>query len=204
LRHRHGLPVRTVVVLLRRSAGGPRVTGLYQDRLPGEPPYLRFRYGVVRVWREPADTFLSGGLGVVPLALLSAAPEPVLPGVLRQMEERIKREAPPARAAKVRTMCYLLAGVRLPWSAVHDLFEGVLGMLDLSESSTYQKVMRDGMVKGIHRLLLTQGRLRFGAPTKAARAALESVDDPDRLEALGKRLLTVASWDELLGTNGTK
>ena len=72
LERRHGLLVRTFVVLLRRSADSAELTGTLQREFPGEPPYLVFRYGVVRLWQLPAETFLSGGLGILPLAPLSA------------------------------------------------------------------------------------------------------------------------------------
>ena len=68
LERRHGVLVRTVVVLLRKSADWPELTGTFQRGFRGEPPYLVFRYEVVRVWQLSPETFLSGGLGILPLA----------------------------------------------------------------------------------------------------------------------------------------
>src|SRR5258708_7455862 len=50
---RHGLPVKSVVVLLRPQAHLSTITGQYERWLPEdeeEEPYLRFRYRLIRVW----------------------------------------------------------------------------------------------------------------------------------------------------------
>ena len=101
LERRHGLLVRTTVVLLRRSADSPEMNGVIQRGFPGEQPYLVFRYHAVRVWQLPAETFLTGGLGLVPLATLSAVAEADLPAVIGQMEQRIARETSPEEGAAV-------------------------------------------------------------------------------------------------------
>src|SRR5205085_1061348 len=89
LADRFGPPVRTTLLLLRRSADAPDLTGLLEERFPDEEPYLTFRYQVVRVWQQPLAAFLEGGLGLLPLAPLTGVTEAELPGVLRRMEERI-------------------------------------------------------------------------------------------------------------------
>ncbi len=39
---------------------------------PDEVPYNVFRYRVIRVWQLPPDPLLTGGLGTLPLAPISA------------------------------------------------------------------------------------------------------------------------------------
>jgi hypothetical protein len=73
-------------------------------------------------------------------------------------------------------------------------------MITMRESDTFQAILEEGAVTGMHRLLLAQGRERFGKPDKATRHAVEAITDLEGLERLGKRLLTVASWQELLAT----
>src|SRR5207248_461171 len=51
---RHGLLVRTLLVLLHRRADSPRLTGLYERGFPGAPFEAALRYRVVRVWEVPA------------------------------------------------------------------------------------------------------------------------------------------------------
>jgi len=55
----------------------------------------------------------------------------------------------------------------------------------MQESTTYQKILRDGRIEGRaqgraegeRRMILRQGTRRFGAPGAAVVAALEAIDD---------------------------
>ena len=136
--------VRTFVVLLRRSADSAELTGTRQREFPGEPPYLVFRYGVVRVWQLPAGTFLSGGLGILPFAPLGAVLEAELPDVIRRMEQRISAEATPDEAGTLWTATDVLMGLRYPRALVVQLLQGVHGM---KESVTYQAIVEKGKSK---------------------------------------------------------
>src|SRR5438552_15969026 len=60
LKNRHGLPVRSVVILLRPKADGPEMTGVVRHTL-GTEQYLEFNYRVVRIWQKPVEAILSGG-----------------------------------------------------------------------------------------------------------------------------------------------
>lgn len=50
------------------------------------------------------------------------------------------------------------------------------------------------------RLLLRQGRKRFGEPDAATVAALEAITDLDRLERMSDAVLDAPGWTELLAT----
>ena len=203
LRHRHQLRVRSVVVLLRPAADLPILTGLYQEAFPGEEPYLRFRYQVVRLWQIPAAQLLAGGLGLLPLAPLGAVSEAALPGVIRQMQQRLEQEVSPAKAQVLWATTYILMGLRYPEELITQLLRGVRTM---KESVTYQAILREGREEGlkegalaeVKKVLLRQGRKRFGPPAKATKAALQAITSLPRLERLSERLLDVSSWDELL------
>ena len=75
----------------------------------------------------------------------------------------------------------------------------------LKDSTTYQKILRDGRAEGrmeaARQFLLLQGTERFGEPEAAVLAALEGIRDIERLRDLGKRILKadVLDWDGLLG-----
>lgn len=49
LEHRHDLPVKSAIILLRPEADGPAMSGTFERSLPGEEPYHVFRYSVVRL-----------------------------------------------------------------------------------------------------------------------------------------------------------
>jgi hypothetical protein len=83
---RHGLRVRSLLVLLHRGADSPQLTGLYERGFEGEPFDVALRYHCVRVWQVPAESWLSGGLGLLPLAPLGDVPSEELPAVIAQMK----------------------------------------------------------------------------------------------------------------------
>jgi hypothetical protein len=113
LTDRHKLRVRTVLLLLRPKADGRHLTGTLQYQFEDEEDsYLVFRYHVLRVWQLPVDTALAGGLGLLPLAPLTAVAKEHVPRVIARMDERIESEAAPEAARKLRAAAKLLLGLR--------------------------------------------------------------------------------------------
>jgi hypothetical protein len=222
LDYRHGLPVHTVLVLLRREANSPALTGTYDRSLPDGRPTNRYNYDVVRAWSEPADSFLGAGVGLVPLAPLGDVAEAELPGLVRRMAGRINA-LPPPRAATLWTATYLLMGLRYDDDLISHLLGGVQ---EMQESVTYQKILREGEAKGraegraegraagraegevaeARRLVIVQGTRRFGTPDPDVAAAIEAMNDKGPLEALAERIVDpdVRSWDDLLGRPKTR
>jgi hypothetical protein len=116
LNRRHGLPVRTVVVLLRREADGPEMTDSVRHALPDGRPYLEFRYDVTRIWQKPVEEILAGGVGTLPLAPIAQVAENELPGVIHRMQERFVHEVTRAEAATLWAETSILMGLALPGS----------------------------------------------------------------------------------------
>ncbi len=208
---RHGLPVRTLLVLLHRGADSRKLTGLYERGFPGEPFDAALRYRVLRVWEIPAATWLSGGLGLVPLAPLGSVLKADLPAIVAQMKQRFDREAP-SQAKELWSAVYILMGLRYERALTQTLLRGVK---DMKESVTYQAIVEEGKVEGkvegkaegkaeeARKVLLLLGREQFGEPSAKVVALLDAVTDLGQLEALLLRLRHVKSWEELLGVNGT-
>jgi predicted transposase YdaD len=206
LKHRHGLPVRSVVILLRAKADGPEMGGVVRHSLDGEQ-YLEFRYRVVRIWQKPVSDILAGGVGTLPLAPLAAVGKPDLPAVIRRMKERLSAEAPRHEEAVLWTATYVLMGLRYDQALAGELLKGVLAM---EESVTYQEIIRKGEAKGkaegkaegeveeAKRILLRFGVRAFGAPDATTKAAIDALADRERLEALIDRVDEVKNWKELL------
>ena len=94
LDYRHNLPVMTVLVLLRKEANSPRLSGEYLRHLPDGTQTNRYDYRVVRLWREKPEAFLDAGLALTPLAPLADVAQADLPDLVRRMAERINREPP--------------------------------------------------------------------------------------------------------------
>jgi hypothetical protein len=66
LHFRFGAPVRTILILLRPKADDADIQGnlSYASGLSG----VEFRYEVVRLWEQSVETFLRGGVNLLPLA----------------------------------------------------------------------------------------------------------------------------------------
>jgi hypothetical protein len=124
--------------------------------------------------------FLRGGLGILPLAPLSAVAEAALPGVIRRMDERIRVEATADEAGTLWTAADVLMGLRYPRQLVAQLLQGVHGM---KESVTYQAIVEEGEIKGRAEVMLRArqddlfqlGGRRFGTPSTAIETALRDI-----------------------------
>jgi hypothetical protein len=96
-------------------------------------------------------------------------------------------------------------GLRYEQALIQALLRGVVNM---KESVTYQAILEEseaiGKAERARKMLLLQGRDRFGEPSAKIVALLDAVTDLGWLEALAIRLLHVKNWEELLGVNGTK
>jgi predicted transposase YdaD len=204
LEDRHDLSVRSVAVLLRPAANLANLTGLYERDFPGEEPYLRFRYQVLRVWKLPAERFLAGGLGTLPLALISAVQPAELPGVIERMKERLQGRG---RSEIVDTWAagYTLLGLRYEEALADQLLQGVTNM---EESTTYRAILAKGEAKGkaaeraagkLREQVLIAGFPRWGVPDQRTQTALDDYVDVARLEQLLARVPTAAGWYDLLG-----
>jgi hypothetical protein len=201
LERQYGAPVQSLVVLLRRSADSPELSGRLERGFPGEPPYLVFEYRVVRVWQMPPETFLGGGLGLVPLAPLSNVAEADLPALIERMDQRIRKEAAPEEVGTLWTAADVLMGLRYSRVLVAQLLRGIHGMKD---SVTYQAIVEEGeakgMIRGAQDTLLRIGRKHLGVPDQSVENALRAVTDLDRLNRMSDRLMDVTTWQELLAT----
>lgn len=189
--HRHKLPVRSAVLLLRPEADRASLTGELRLLGPDGGCYLTFHYDVLRLWQLPVEPLLTGSLGLLPLAPMADVPERQLPVVIARMEERIDAEAESAEAENLWASTYFLLGVR--FSSV--IAKHLMGRLrSMKESSTYQATLAEEASK----ILLRLGTRRFGEPEERVRAVIEAIEKPEQLELWIERLEEVANWSELL------
>jgi predicted transposase YdaD len=106
-----------------------------------------------------------------------------------------------------------------PENIAKSLLKGVRNM---KESVTYQAILREGKAKGraqgkaegklegklegrlegkleeAMRILVRQGRKRFGPVKADIKSQIESISELDRLEQLIDRVLEATSWDDLI------
>ena len=197
---RYQVPVRSVAILLRPKADTPDLTGKLAYACAGKR--VEFDYELVRMWKEPVDPFLRGGLGLLPLAMLCRMPEErplreALRDVVREIDRRLLGETDHAQAVRLMTAAFILTGLRVRREDLASIYDGVRVM---HESTAYDMILDEGRVEGEIRLLLRQGRKRFGPPDPPTESALKAIKDLERLERMGEAVLTVNSWQELLAT----
>ncbi len=213
VRHRHRIPVWTVLVLLRPAADGPELIGTFETTFPGHGRNLWFCYDVVRVWREPPERLLKAGLPVLPLAPVSNVTSEQLPEVLKAVAERLRDEAGPELKTTLWSATLILMGLDHPKEDVYRLTKEittmVLGIRGLEASSIYQDIFSKGEAKGRaeagveedRTLLLGLGRDKFGPPDEQVEARIAAIADQARLHQLLHAILRVSTWEELMGSN---
>jgi hypothetical protein len=196
LDYRHRLPVLTILVLLCKEANSPNLTGNYERTLPDGWQTNRYNNKVVRLWQEDPESYLTAGVELVPLAPLTAVNAADVPTLIRRMADRINQE-PQSHADKLWIATSLLMGLRFDAKLTMKLLEGVHSM---HQSSTYQWILDQGRLGEAHRFIRRLGTEKFGAPEPTAASGLEAIQDVDRLEALGVRILRpdIKSWEDLL------
>ncbi len=217
------LPVHSVLVLLRQKANATDQTGTLD--LPGAngPPYLTFRYTVIRVWQESVESFLNAGPGLAPLAVLTNEAAANLEPALERFRDRLTEPDVPRHVAKALFgASFILSGLRYDGKQVEALYERL--SMTLEDSTTYQLILKRGEARGEARgkaegeargkaegeaqgrlaeargLIVRLGTRIFGAPMPAALAALDAVADRERLERIAERIIDAAGWDDLLAT----
>lgn len=194
LRSRHPLPVRTVAFLLRRSAATGVTGRVRHEAGPGE--WLDFSYRVVRVWELPAGAVLTGGVGTLPLAIISAVGRDDVGGVIARMQKRLTRVPAPVRDV-AWAATYLLGGLRYDDAFLEQLLKGVW---DMEESATYRATIKRGRLEEARAMLIVVAKEKFGPPDAKTRDRLDAIASVTRLEAMGRRIFKAADWNELLNT----
>ena len=198
--------VRSVVLLLRPTADSKQLTGVLDLRLPDGDRIVEFHYSVVRAWQQPVKPLLTGPLATLPMATLADVPVADLPDILHQIDSRLMAETSPGNAAIMMVRTLFLAGMRMDQEQVKVLKRRLRAMNILKESSFSRPYFEEGEKVGEKRggiavakkIVIDLGQERFGRLNKATRAKIESIDDLERLEALIKKALKVASWADLL------
>jgi hypothetical protein len=204
LHFRFKVPVRTLLILLRPKADFKDIDGklAYFAGQSG----VEFSYEVVRMWQQPVEPFLRGGLQLLPLATLCQLPadRPIaeaLHDVVMEIDRRLGQECEPGQAVRLMTAAFILTGLRVAREAIAPIFSGVRVMHESTAFDYYvEEGVKKGMIQGQQRQLLSVGRKLLGEPDDATSEALQAIQDEDRLERLALTMLTATSWQELLGT----
>jgi hypothetical protein len=132
-----------------------------------------------------------------------------LSGVLRRIGDRIRQEAPPELADKMRAATVLLLGLRYEEAFTQKLLREIIKMDPIwEEFSTYQMLISRGRDQGVllgkleeaRTILQELGEEKWGQPDAATVIALEAINNEEQLRKLIKQVQRVNSWQDLLTT----
>jgi len=97
------------------------------------------------------------------------------------------------------TAAYVLTALRVRKENVPKIYEGVRIM---HQSTAWDQIEEEGIVKGEMSAILKFARKRFGEPDAEILAALNGIQDRERVERMLERMTdvkaTVRSWKALL------
>jgi predicted transposase YdaD len=197
--HKYDLDVETIVIMMRRQADGPGLTGRRRSRR------MSWDYSVYRLWEMSPEELLAGPPTVFPLVPLSNVTDKQMPGLILHIREQLGG-IPLQEQKDLWNVMDLLMGLRYKPEETNRMLKGIYDMLDLSESTSYQRIWAQGeavgeargRAYGERRTLLRIGERRLGPPSDVTRAAIEAITSEQSLEELTDRILEIESWDDLL------
>jgi len=209
--YKYELPVVSVLMLLRKTADGPMLTGRFQFGS------AQVDYQIVRIWERSPDDLLAGPVALVPLLPLTNVSEQELPAYIRQAQA-IVRQLPAPYERDVWTRMRLLLGLKYKPDQTQDLLKGVYQMLDLRESSTYQEILAEGEARGLaegearglaegearglhegkEELLAILLQQRFSTLSQSVTDSLDKLSS-EQMNELGKALFNFTSFADLEG-----
>jgi hypothetical protein len=138
LRGRRRLPVRSVSAPAPPPAPTADTCGTLEYQDGHGQVYLRFDYGVVRVWELPGEELLQGPLGAAMLGLLTEQVQGRLKEWTRRFIRRVEQEVPDrSLATALWDGTYILLGLLYDAGEIERWFAGAQGM---KEPSTYRRM----------------------------------------------------------------
>ncbi|HEY9703880.1 MAG TPA: Rpn family recombination-promoting nuclease/putative transposase [Allocoleopsis sp.] len=185
------------IVIFLRPDSSPKV---YEDTFQVNDTIHRYR--VIRIW-ECDPTPLLSQPELLPLAVLAKTEEPQM--LLSQVAEKVKTIEDQNKKSNIAACVELLAGINYS----EELIKMYLQDDILQESVTYQRILNDGVTKGVKlgvqegqkteaiALISRQLKKRFGAIVETLNPQLNTLSI-EQLESLGESLLDFNSFDEAI------
>ena len=195
----YGMDVDTVILLLRPKANPSDMTGEYVRNGGDGRRSLWFRYTVLRLWEEPMNPLLEGGLGTLPLALLTNEAAADMGVAFQRFTTRLASESGERTKETLARAALGLMHLRMTADEIQRLYEGVT--MKVEDTLFYQLLAADaekiGMAKGRvegrveaeAETILRLGTKRFGAPPADIETAIQEIRDSERLDRIIDRIL---------------
>jgi hypothetical protein len=182
---------------MRPSANSSAMTGAFMqpDRLGADWP---FPFHVIRLWETPAETFLTGPLGMLPFAPIARVDLNAAAHVKLVIKDRLQHEATRSQRDILAAALVQLLALRYDDESI-NFWRDMMATLDISKTHLAEMFREEGRLEEKRADVLRMGRKKFAAPAPPeAKAAIEAITDLDRLNELIDRALDVSSWQDLL------
>ncbi len=199
-----GLPVRTILILLRKGADPQRELrdATYDFDV------LQWELRVVRIWEKSPEEFFTGSPAVLAFMPLSNVSKAQLPSFIGQAYDVIAKAYPRRVQKQFWGDTLVFVGLKHNKEFSDHLLEGVFKMLNLTTSSTYKGIFAEGEARGKvkgkaegkaegkEEILSLQLHRRFSTLSPAITQKLDALS-PEQMDELGIALLDFRSLADL-------
>jgi predicted transposase YdaD len=193
---RYALTTLSCVLILRRQADSPLISGGFVRSIELFGDIHSFRYHPIRLWKEPLDRFLIPGSSLAVAGVLADFGERTLEEAGAEIRRCIDEVSDPDGREDMLYHLVVLAGMRFNRNQAESIFGRNVSVLE-KYSVTLQYFIREGEERGQRNLLLASARQLFGTPTQQI---IEKVNEAtsEKLLTWTVRLRTAQSWNELI------
>jgi predicted transposase YdaD len=193
---RHALTTLSCVLILRKEADSPSISGGFVRTIEPFGDIHSFRYHPIRLWKEPFDRFLIPGSSLAVAGVLADFGERTLEEAGAEIRRCIDEVSDPDGREDMLYHLVVLAGMRFNRNQAESIFGRNVSVLE-KYSVTLQYFIREGEERGQRNLLLASARQLFGTPTQQI---IEKVNEAtsEKLLTWTVRLRTAQSWNELI------
>ena len=189
---RHALTTLSCVLILRKEADSPSISGGFVRSIEPFGDIHSFRYHPIRLWKEPFDRFLIPGSSLAVAGVLADFGALSLEEAGVEIRSCIDAVSDLDERERLLEHAISLAGLRFNDEQAESMFGRKISVLE-KYSVTLQGVIR----RAEARLLLATAEPVFGDPPQHI---LEKVNEANSEKLLdwSRRLRTAQSWTELI------
>ena len=189
---RYALTALSCVLILRKEADSPSISGGFVRSIEPFGDIHSFRYHPIRLWKEALDKFLISGSSLAVAGVLADFGERTLEEAGAAILRCIEAGGDPEVCDRLLNHAIALAGMRFNRSQAETIFGRKLSVLE-KYSTTVQYFIR----RGEARLLLASVGPVFGAPPQDVIDKVNAATS-EKLLVWSTRLRTAQSWTELI------
>ena len=166
--------------------------------------FVHSRSSAARVGGEAMETFLNAGPGLAPLAMVTNEAGTDVMGNFDRVSDLLRGSPLPDNVkGELFNSTLSLCGLRYDAGQIAQMHRRLAMNLE-KDSIYYQFVLDRGEARGrlreSRKMLTRQVSKKFEVERETIEAALDAIEDLERLERMGDRIFEAESWEDLLAT----